>query len=326
MTQLHRDSTEANRHNPKGFDNGSTGSIAVKGEQDTSVYDVRNVLTQVISFTDGALPPPSTALGSAFVLIDTGGGAIDAGWTGATYGQWARSDGAIFFTINPSFGALCNDQNGDWFKYNGIGWDPFATGGGGGATDLSIGTVTATTVNVDSSTGTNATLIVFSDLLAGLTPASTGGIVKFLRADGAWTDVFQTINLNGTQTFLGTAVLAADAIRIHQEIIGGIGRITYEGTTGALLSIIDDKDNELWTASDISGNPVGYIDADWNVRLGNPFNRPFSIRYNSVNGVSYTKFNFPDYANDAAADADVDLLSGESYTTSALNRQIQIKP
>lgn len=140
MTQLHRDSTEANKHTPKGFNNGATPSAAVKSEQGTSVYDQRNVLTQVISFSDGALPPPTTALGAAFVIIDTGGGAIDAGWSGASYGEWVRSDGAIFWAISPPFGALCNDQNGDWFKYNGISWDAFGAGG----TDTNLGNTNLT--------------------------------------------------------------------------------------------------------------------------------------------------------------------------------------
>ena len=123
-----------------------------------------------------------------------------------------------------------------------------------------------------------------------------------------------------------TGELEASLLKIKQETINSIDRITWKGTTGSLFSIIDDKDNELWTASDISGNPIGYIDADWNVRFGNPFNRPFSIRHNSTTGIDYTKFVLPDYANDAAADADTALLSGESYTTSAVDRTIKIKP
>jgi len=128
--------------------------------------------------------------------------------------------------------------------------------------------------------------------------------------------------IQGFITYVGTG----SVIRLHQEVIGGISRITWEGSTGALFSLIDDKSGNLWTISDTSGNPIGIIDAGWNVKLGNPFNRPFEIRYNSTNGVSYTKFGLPDYANDASADADANLLSGEAYTTSALNRQINIKP
>jgi hypothetical protein len=123
-----------------------------------------------------------------------------------------------------------------------------------------------------------------------------------------------------------TGELEASLLKIKQETINSIDRITWKGTTGSLFSIIDDKDNELWTASDISGNPIGYIDADWNVRFGNPFNRPFSIRHDSTTGIDYTKFVLPDYANDSAADADTALLSGESYTTSAVDRNIKIKP
>ena len=128
--------------------------------------------------------------------------------------------------------------------------------------------------------------------------------------------------LQGFLTYVGTG----GVIRLHQEVVGGVARITWEGSAGALFSLIDDKSGNLWTVSDASGNPIGIIDAGWNVKLGNPFNRPFSIRHNNTTGIDYTKFVFPDYANDAAADADANLLSGEAYTTSVLNRQIHIKP
>lgn len=53
-------------------------------------------------------------------------------------------------------------------------------------TNLSIGTVTGTTLDINSSDGTNATLPSFNSTDAGLVPASGGGTTNFLRADGSW--------------------------------------------------------------------------------------------------------------------------------------------
>lgn len=56
-------------------------------------------------------------------------------------------------------------------------------GGGGGSTDLSY---TAATRVLASSTGTDATLPLFTSTDAGLVNASGGGTTNFLRADGTW--------------------------------------------------------------------------------------------------------------------------------------------
>jgi hypothetical protein len=60
-----------------------------------------------------------------------------------------------------------------------------STGGGGGATNLSM-TRDADSVQVNSDTGTDADIPVFSSTQAGVVPASGGGSVNFLRADGAF--------------------------------------------------------------------------------------------------------------------------------------------
>jgi hypothetical protein len=60
---------------------------------------------------------------------------------------------------------------------------PKGGGGGGGSTDLSY---TAATRVLASSTGTDATLPLFTSTDAGLVDASGGGTSNFLRADGTW--------------------------------------------------------------------------------------------------------------------------------------------
>jgi hypothetical protein len=58
-----------------------------------------------------------------------------------------------------------------------------ASGGGGGATDLSY---VAATRTIQSSTGADAVLPLMASGAAGLVPASGGGTTNFLRADGTW--------------------------------------------------------------------------------------------------------------------------------------------
>ena len=174
-------------------------------------------------------------------------------------------------------------------------------GGGGGITVQEEGTPLATDVSTLNFIGVNVTAagagavktITINDLLVrtgtNLSPTTPTDTISIGTATPQGTDVLTIVgdtSLDGCLTFEGTSTVAADAMKIHQEEIGGVGRITFEATTGSLLTVIDDKDNELWTASDVSGNPIGYIDADWNVRFGNPFNRPLELTYDSGTGAN----------------------------------------
>ena len=102
------------------------------------------------------------------------------------------------------------------------------------------------------------------------------------------------------------------------------GTLVWVGTTGGLLAVIDDKDNELWTASDVSGNPIGFINADWLVQFGNPFNRPFELVYNNTTGktdwffnaVRYNMLQLVDFADDTAAVVG-GLATGDLYRTTS---------
>ena len=62
-------------------------------------------------------------------------------------------------------------------------WVDAPAGTGSGGTDLSY---TASSRLLESSTGGDVTLPLFTDALAGLTPLSGGGTTNFLRADGNW--------------------------------------------------------------------------------------------------------------------------------------------
>jgi len=73
------------------------------------------------------------------------------------------------------------------------------------------GRTTAGTGNVEDLTAAQATAImnVFTDLLKGLVPASGGGVVNFLRADGSWAPPAGSGIIPQAQVFVETAIGSA---------------------------------------------------------------------------------------------------------------------
>ena len=96
--------------------------------------------------------------------------------------------------------------------------------------------------------------------------------------------------VSGDIQFLSTAALESDTIKIVQSTgttgtTGGI--ITFDGQTGGLFAITDDKDGQLFGVADVSGNDIMYADADWLIKMGNPFQlsgSPFELKYDNVLG------------------------------------------
>ena len=96
--------------------------------------------------------------------------------------------------------------------------------------------------------------------------------------------------VSGDIQFLSTAALESDTIKIVQSTgttgtTGGI--ITFDGQTGGLFAITDDKDGQLFGVADVSGNDIMYADADWLIKMGNPFQlsgSPFELKYDDVSG------------------------------------------
>ena len=97
------------------------------------------------------------------------------------------------------------------------------------------------------------------------------------------------IKLDGDLKFISTAALESDAIKIVQSATAGVAasNITFDGTTGGLFTITDDKDGQLFGVADVSGNDIMYADADWLIQMGNPFQTsgvPLELNYNDVTG------------------------------------------
>lgn len=102
------------------------------------------------------------------------------------------------------------------------------------ATSSILGRVTASTGNIETLTGTQATTLLdtFTSSLKGLAPASGGGTTNFLRADGTWA--------------------AAGGIAIGQSITSATaGSVLFAGASGVLQQ---DNANFFW---DDTNNRLG---------------------------------------------------------------------
>lgn len=99
--------------------------------------------------------------------------------------------------------------------------------------------------------------------------------------------------INENLVYESTALVLSDAIKLTQSpVLGSLpSNITWDGTTGGLFSITDDKSGQLFGVADVSGNNIMYADADWLIQLGNPFSVPFELNYNSTTGATTTILN-----------------------------------
>lgn len=124
-----------------------------------------------------------------------------------------------------------------------------------------LGRVTASTGNVETLTGTQATslLDVFSSTLKGLVPLSAGGTTNFLRADGTWaappsgsgsaysvTSVSTTYSETATS---GTKIIKADTsggtfVITLPTAVGNTATIIIKKTTGTATLTIDGASTE----------------------------------------------------------------------------------
>ena len=114
--------------------------------------------------------------------------------------------------------------------------------------------------------------------------AHTSGtnVGSYFNAENALNN-YSAVFDSGNIGFAETAVALADAIKLVQSL----GVITFDGTTGGLFAITDDKSGQLFGVADVSGNNIMYADADWLIQMGNPFQTggvPLELDYNSTTG------------------------------------------
>jgi hypothetical protein len=128
-SNLHRNSTEANKHTPKGFDLAVNNSRLIRDERGQSRY-IDNLLNErAENLVDGNSAPPTTTEGHVYVLIDEGSGSVHVDWQGADYNDIVRVQGGVWSAITPVSGYLIlNKTDGKYYKFNGSIWEEFGVG------------------------------------------------------------------------------------------------------------------------------------------------------------------------------------------------------
>lgn len=125
-SNLHRNSTEANKHTPKGFDLADNNSTLLRDERGQSRYIDNLVNERVENLVDGNSAPPTTTSGHLYVLIDEGSGSVHADWNGANYNDIVRIQDGVWASITPVNGYLVfNKTDEKYYKFGSTGWVEF---------------------------------------------------------------------------------------------------------------------------------------------------------------------------------------------------------
>lgn len=105
-------------------------------------------------------------------------------------------------------------STGQVLKWDGTAWTPSADNtGGAGSTDLSISNITATTLDVVSSSGIDATVPAATSTLAGVMPAAD-------KVKSDFTTVTQAVDLDAIEAASHAAVTVTDNARIDLTLTG----------------------------------------------------------------------------------------------------------
>ena len=122
-SNLHRNSTEANKHTPKGFDLADNNSSLLRDERGQSRYIDNLVNERVENLVDGNSAPPTTTSGHLYVLIDEGSGTVNTDWNGANYNDIVRIQDGVWVAITPVNGYLVfNKTDEKYYKFGSAGW------------------------------------------------------------------------------------------------------------------------------------------------------------------------------------------------------------
>ena len=126
LSNLHRNSTESNKHTPKGFTDATNNSKLIRDERGESRYVDNLVNERVENLVDGFNAPPTTTSGHLYVLIDNGSGIVNTDWNGANYNDIVRIQDGVWVNITPVNGYLVfNKTDEKYYKFGSTGWEEF---------------------------------------------------------------------------------------------------------------------------------------------------------------------------------------------------------
>lgn len=154
------------------------------------------------------------------------------------------------------FGTPTNGQIPKWNTTNNRAeWSADATGGGGGATNLSLANNTTTTIDVLSDTGTDVTLPAATTSLAGLMSSADktklNGVASGATANATDAQLRDRATHTGTQA--ATTITLANTNRLLGRSTAGAGA-AEEISIGSNLTL----SGGVLSASGAGGGPTGY--------------------------------------------------------------------
>ena len=210
-SNLHRNSTEANKHTPKGFDLADNNTTLLRDERGQSRYIDNLVNERVENLVDGFNAPPTTTSGHLYVLIDNGSGTVNTDWQGANYNDIVRIQDGVWASITPVNGYLVfNKADEKYYKFGSTGWVEFI----------------AESSNIYTNNGT-----IGSNRVATLTDtlSFSGGRVSFdTTTNGILLPRLTTVQMNGISS-------PATNLLIYNTDLNGLYR--YNGSSWVALAV-----------------------------------------------------------------------------------------
>jgi hypothetical protein len=102
LSNLHRNSTESNKHTPKGFTDATNNSKLIRDERGESRYVDNINIGTFIDFADPTIAPPTTTNNHVYVLV--GAGTVDADWGSAVENDIVRFFDGVPIAVTPTAG------------------------------------------------------------------------------------------------------------------------------------------------------------------------------------------------------------------------------
>jgi len=252
ISNLHRNSTEANKHTPKGFTDASNNSKLIRDERGESRYVDNINIGTFIDFADPTLPPPTTTNNHVYILV--GAGTVDADWGSAVENDVVRFFDNVPISVTPTAGYFgYNLTENKYYRFT-TEWVEFAIPPVWGSITGTLSDQTDLQIALDAKqdtliSGTNIKTLNGDSLLG------TGNITII-------SENIATNNLSIPSTTTRTLTIPSDSIldlgsnlRVRNNILELVsvtrGFLMNRVTTIQMNAIVGMSDNELVFNTDV---------------------------------------------------------------------------